>query len=61
MKSVFCQSYLGNNIYMLTISNNIKAKVQKPLIYVIARQHPGETPGSFIVENFIRTILHNRL
>lgn len=47
---MLCQTYLGNSVYMLTISNHLKAKDnQKPLIYVIARQHPGETPGSFIV------------
>lgn len=47
---------------MLTISNNLKSKdTLKPFIYIIARQHPGETPGSYIVEGLIKTLLHNRL
>lgn len=57
-----CQTYLGNNVYILTISNNLKSRESlKPFIYVIARQHPGETPASYIVEGLIKTLLHNRL
>jgi hypothetical protein len=35
--------------------------MQKPIIYIIARQHPGETPGSHIVEGLIRAILSNKI
>lgn len=46
---------------MLTISNNLRSKQPKPIIYVIARQHPGETPGSLIVEGIMKTMLSSRL
>ena len=59
-KAIVCQSYLGNNIYMLNISNNLAVKKNKPIIYIIGRQHPGETPASFIMEGIIKTLLSNR-
>lgn len=32
-------------------------KVGAPTVFVIARQHPGETIGSFVLEGFIRNVL----
>ena len=53
---------MGIPIYMLTISNNLlKEKIQKPIIYVIGRQHSGETPPSFAIEGFINFLLSNRM
>jgi hypothetical protein len=39
---------MGNPVFMLSITANIHKKEKKPLIYIIARQHPGETPASFV-------------
>jgi hypothetical protein len=42
-----------NKIEVITIREiNTKIKV-RPLIIVIARQHPGETPGSFVCEGLM--------
>lgn len=60
-KTILCKSTLGNSIIMLNITNNIQAKKVKPLIYIIGRQHPGQTPPSFIIEGFITYLLANRL
>ncbi len=48
---------MGNSIPMLTITNFSQKKEPKMLIYVIARQHPGETPASYIVEGLISFLL----
>ena len=67
MKTNICKSYLGNNVPIITITNNNKIKKNdenmqnRPIIYIIGRQHPGETPGSFIMEGLLRTLLSNRL
>lgn len=31
---------------------------QKPVIIITARQHPGESPASFVLEGFIRALLN---
>ena len=52
------QNTIGRNrIEAVTIKeSNPKAKA-RPMIVVIARQHPGETPGSFICEGLIDFLL----
>jgi hypothetical protein len=52
-RTILCTSNMGNNVFLLSISNNIQKKEKKPLIYVIARQHPGETSASYIIEGMI--------
>ena len=47
---------MGNPIPMLSITHFAK-KQTKPLIYIIGRQHPGETPASFIVEGVLNFLL----
>lgn len=57
-----CLSAMGNSIPLLSISNpNSNKRDPKPLIYVIGRQHPGETPSSFIVEGLINFLLSQSL
>ena len=58
-KAVLCTSLMGNPIHMLYISNFSQKKDPKQLIYIIGRQHPGETPASFIVEGVINFLLSN--
>lgn len=64
LRTSLCKSYLGNNITLLTITDNIKVKnpqlQNRPIIYIIGRQHPGETPGSYIMEGVLKTLLSNR-
>lgn len=64
LKTSLCKSYLGNNVHLITISDSNKAKKieqeNRPIIYIIGRQHPGETPGSYIMEGVLRTLLSNR-
>ena len=61
-KSVLCKSTMGNDVPLISISNNILfMKTQKPIVYMIGRQHPGESPSSFVVEGFINFLLSNRL
>lgn len=46
-----------NKVEVLTIKeNNPKLKV-RPYIVILARQHPGETPGSFVCEGLIDFLL----
>lgn len=40
---------MGSQIHMLHITNFAQKKEPKQLIYIIGRQHPGETPASFII------------
>jgi hypothetical protein len=52
---------MGNPIPMLTISNFASKKEGRQLVYIIGRQHPGETPASFIVEGLINFLISNSL
>lgn len=46
-----------NKLEVVTVrESNSKVKV-RPLIVVIARQHPGETPGSFVCEGLLDYLL----
>lgn len=56
---MLCTSSMGSQIHMLHITNFAQKKDPKQLIYVIGRQHPGETPASFIVEGLINFLLSN--
>ena len=44
---------LKNDIDMITIGNG------KKIVWVVARQHPGESIGSWIMEGFLRKLLRN--
>jgi murein tripeptide amidase MpaA len=47
---------------MLEITNNKdKKNANKEIVYVLGRQHAGETPGSLVMEGFINTLLSNRV
>jgi cytosolic carboxypeptidase protein 2/3 len=35
------------------------ARVEKKALVILARQHPGETPGSFIAEEMVMELLRN--
>ena len=42
-----------NKVEVVTIKENNPKKKGRPYILVIARQHPGETPSSFVCEGII--------
>lgn len=48
----------GRDILLIEIGKNAEsAKVPKKTIWVICREHPGETPASFVCEGLIKAIL----
>ncbi len=47
----------GNPIHLVTITDPAVASAQKNGIWVVARQHPGEPGGSYMVEGFMRWLL----
>ena len=55
----FCKSESRVDVPILHITDwnpefgDILKLEKRPLIYIIARQHPSESPGSFMVEGFI--------
>ena len=58
---------IEKNILNHTISNNaipyLKIRHQenysKNTIFLLGRQHPGETVGSFVLEGFVKELLKN--
>ncbi|CAD8092458.1 unnamed protein product [Paramecium primaurelia] len=48
-------SQAGNEVQIITITNDNKD--QKQGLLFIGRQHPGETPSSFVIEGIINTLL----
>jgi hypothetical protein len=50
----------GNKIESLVIKEpnpKFRSNESRPLIILLARQHPGETPGSFLIEGLIEYLL----
>jgi hypothetical protein len=47
--STLCLSAMGNPIPLLSISNFATKTGNRPIVYIIGRQHPGETPASYVV------------
>lgn len=58
-RGTLCLSAMNNPIPILYISNFQQKKEPKELIYIIGRQHPGETPSSYIVEGLILFLTSN--
>jgi murein tripeptide amidase MpaA len=49
---------LNNNVECITVTNPQSTKV-KPVIFLTARVHPGETPSSYMLEGMINALLAN--
>ena len=49
----------GNDLEMLTINDTSLIKQNKKIIILIARQHPGETVGSFVIKGCIDFLLND--
>ena len=61
--SLLNKSICGNPLDILYITNfnhPLKEIVNKPNIIFTARVHPGETPGSFVIENVINNLLNEK-
>ena len=61
--SLLNKSICGNPLDILYITNfnhPYKEIVNKPNIIFTARVHPGETPGSFVIENLINNLLNEK-
>ncbi|EAR84316.2 zinc carboxypeptidase family protein (macronuclear) [Tetrahymena thermophila SB210] len=61
-KRTIATSRIGLPIILLKITSSknpklTKNKKKKKVIFIIARQHPGETPSSFVCEGFISYLL----
>lgn len=52
-------TYMGQSMPMIKISSEQKGGVQRKAIIIMARQHPGETVGSYIVEEIVHEILRH--
>lgn len=50
-KSILCHTISNNPIPYLTIEH--KASSNRKTILCMARQHPGETVGSYVLESFL--------
>lgn len=44
-------------IPLIKITNKSKSNVDKPIVFIIGRQHPGETHSSFIIHGLINHLL----
>lgn len=51
------QSIDGNPIHLVEITDGSEPDAGKSLIWAVARQHPGEPEGSFMMEGFIEWVL----
>ena len=60
-KTNLCTTAMGNPVPLLTITNFALKQQPKQLIYIIGRQHPGETPASFIMEGILHFLLSSSL
>jgi cytosolic carboxypeptidase protein 2/3 len=63
-RSVLCRTRMGHNCEILTVTNSANRGssgkiLEKRLIIVTSRVHPGETPGSFVVQGLIDFLTGN--
>ena len=59
-KEILCKTVAGNSCYLLTVTSkchNEMTLLSKPVIFVTARVHPGESNSSFLVHGFIEFIV----
>ncbi|KAL4478961.1 hypothetical protein ABPG72_019398 [Tetrahymena utriculariae] len=65
-KRTIATSRIGLPVILLKITSSknpklTKSKKKKKVIFIIARQHPGETPSSFVCEGFITYLLSDTI
>jgi len=52
-KDILCKSVAENGVILLTITSKKGETKKKKVAFIIARQHPGETVSSFLMQGFI--------
>lgn len=57
-RELICRSLDEKNVDLLTVTRNgDENNKNKPVVFVSARVHPGETPSSFVLKGFLNFIL----
>ncbi|KAL0238575.1 hypothetical protein GEMRC1_013048 [Eukaryota sp. GEM-RC1] len=56
-EEIIGESLDGHPVTILTVTKRHQSSQVKPIIFVTARVHPGETSASFMLEGFLRAIL----
>ena len=57
-RELLCHSLDQRRVDLLTVTRNGDEKRRdKPVIFISARVHPGETPSSFVLKGFLEFIL----
>lgn len=54
-KEVLCVSPSQNFCWVLTVGNPIK-----PVVFITARQHPGETVSNYVLEGIMEHLSQNK-
>ncbi len=54
---LLAESLDGNPVHLLSLADPDIPESEKHSIWVVGRQHPGETPGSWMIEGLIRWLL----
>jgi len=52
-----CETFGKNKVNLITISTGQKSIEDCKVVWVLARQHPSETTGSYMVEGMLRYLL----
>ncbi|KAL4469431.1 hypothetical protein ABPG74_004684 [Tetrahymena malaccensis] len=59
-RKIGCKTLAKNNMDVITITSSCNIKRDKrKLVYFMARQHPGEVTGSFIIEGVINYLIED--
>ena len=56
-KNILCHTISNNAIPYIKIRH--KDNFSKNTIFLIGRQHPGETVGSYVLEGFVKELIRN--
>ena len=51
--SPLCQSLMKNNVPLVQLGNN-----KSSAVIIMARQHPGETVSSYVMQGIIQTLIN---
>lgn len=52
-----CETFGKNKVNLITVSTGQKSIEDCKVVWVLARQHPSETTGSYMVEGMLRYLL----
>lgn len=52
-----CETLGKNKVNLVTIGTGVKPVEECKVVWILARQHPAETTGSYMVEGIVRYLL----